>query len=96
MNHIYYEDTGVTKLELVKWVHRVQLAGLLHMLFLPHFHRSNISTQCVRQLLNLVHDGCLWLGEPIPITDMLIHIITKLPYKGADPAKEFVRKSIEK
>lgn len=44
----------------------------------------------------LVHDGYLWLGEPIPITDMLIHRITKFPYKGVDLAKEFGGKSKEK
>lgn len=31
------------------------------------------------------HDGCLWLEEPIPITDQLIHRITLLPCKGEDP-----------
>ena len=40
----------------------------------------------IRQLLCLVHDGCLWLEEPIPITDHLIHRITWLPCKGEDPA----------
>lgn len=96
MTHMYYEDKWVTKLEPVKWVCGVQLAGLLHMLFIPHFHHSNINKACVHQLLTLVHDGCLWLGEPITITNMLIHRITKIPYKGADPAKEFVGKSLEK
>ena len=43
-----------------------------------------------------MHDGCLWLSEPIPIIDMLIHRIMKLPYKGADPAKEFGGKGGEK
>lgn len=43
-----------------------------------------------------MHDGCLWLDEPIPITNMFIHRITKLPYKGVDPAKEFGGKNGEK
>ena len=34
----------------------------------------------IKQLLCLVHDGCLWLEEPIPITNMLIHRIMRLPY----------------
>ncbi|MCY6524974.1 hypothetical protein, partial [Actinobacillus pleuropneumoniae] len=54
------------------------------------------NTMFVHQLLALVHDGCLWLGEPIPIAYMLIRRITKLPYKGADLAKEFAGKSKEK
>lgn len=58
------------------------------MLCIPHFHRSIINIVCVRQLLSLVHDGCLWLGKPISITDMLIHQITNFP-KGTNHAKEF-------
>ena len=40
----------------------------------------------IRHLLCLVYDGCLWLEEPIPITDHLTHWITQLPYSGEDPA----------
>ena len=50
----------------------------------------------MQQLLTLVHDGCLWLGMPIPITDMLIHRITHLPHEGLNPAKEFGRNAGER
>ena len=43
-----------------------------------------------------MHAGCLWIGEPIHITDMLINRITNLPYKGADPTEEFVGNNKEK
>ena len=43
----------------------------------------------IKQLLCLVHDGCLWLDEPIPITDMLIHKITCLPYSAENPVMIF-------
>jgi len=43
-----------------------------------------------------VHDGFLWLGKPIPIMERLIHRITWLPYKGANLAKEFGKKTAEK
>jgi len=33
-----------------------------------------------------MHDGFLWLEEPIPITDHLIHHITWLPYSRENPA----------
>ena len=33
-----------------------------------------------------MHDGCLWLEEPIPITSDLIHRISRVPCKGEDPA----------
>lgn len=39
----------------------------------------------IKQLLYLVHDGCLWMEEPIPIIDHLIHRITWHPCKGEDP-----------
>lgn len=73
MTKCYYEETGVTLLEPMKWVRGVGQAGLLHMLCMPHFHRSTVNTVCACQLITLVHNGCLWLGEPISITDMLIH-----------------------
>jgi len=31
-----------------------------------------------------VHDGYLWLEEPIPIMGELIHRISRLPCKGRD------------
>jgi len=80
----------------MKWVAKVGCAGLLNMLWVLHFSRSTINTICVHQLLMLVHDWCLWLGGPIPITDMLIHWITLLPYQGIDPVDAFIGKSQEK
>lgn len=53
---------------------------------MPHFHRAPITIFVIRQLLYLLHDGCLWLEEPIPIMTDLIHRISELPYKGEDPA----------
>jgi len=41
----------------------------------------------IKQLLFLVHDGYLWLEEPIPITAELIHRISWLPYTGRDPVE---------
>jgi len=86
---IYYVESGVTMLEIEEWVCGVKHSGLLNLLWVTHYHRTPINTICVCQLLILVHDGFLWLGGPIPITDMLIHKITHLPYKGANPAKDF-------
>lgn len=96
MMKIYYEETGVMWLEPMKWVRGVEQAGLMHMLSIPHFHRLTINMVCVCQLLTLVHYGCLWLWEAIPITNILIHRITNIPYKGVDPAKEFGGKGGEK
>lgn len=96
MQKTYFDDMGVTILEPMKWVSSVEQSRLLNLLLVPHYHRNPINMVCVCQLLTLVHDECLWLGEPIPITDMLIQRITKLWYMGENPAKEFGGKSREK
>lgn len=80
----------------MKWVVRIQHAGLLNMLYVPHFRWSNINTICVGQLLELVHDGHLWFGQVILIDDILIWRIIALPYQGANPNDVFVGKSQEK
>ena len=47
----------------------------------------------VKQLLALVHDGHLWIGDKIiPINGELIHRITGLPKEGPDPGIEFPSK----
>jgi len=76
----------VTTLELWKWLRRVEKAGLLNLLWVLHFHHAPITIFVIRQLPFLVHDGYLWLEEPVPIMTDLIHCISWLPYKGKDPA----------
>lgn len=73
-------------MEPQKWLHGVEKARLLHLLWIPHFHHTPITIFVIKQLLFLVHDGYLWLEEPIPITTKLIHRISHLPCKGKDPA----------
>ena len=47
----------------------------------------------VNQLLALVHDGHLWIGnERIPINGELVNKITGLLKEGPDPGIEFVEK----
>ena len=60
-------------------------ARLLHLLWIPHFHWALVTIFVIRQLLFLVHDGCLWLEEPIPIMTDLIDGISRLPCMGRDP-----------
>ena len=63
------------------------------MLDVPHFGRSTQVTIVVEQLLALVHNGHLWLGDKkIPINGELIHRITALPIAGPDPRTEFPSK----
>ena len=66
---------------------------MLKMLNVPHFGRSMQFTVVVKQLLVLVHDGHLWIGnQKIAIDGELIHRITGLPKEGPDPGIEFVGK----
>jgi len=96
LQYVYYEEVGVTRVEPMKWVVRIQHIGLLNMLYVPHFGRSNINTICVRQLLELVHDRHFWLGDPILIDDMLIRRIIALLHQGANSNEAFVGKYQEK
>lgn len=64
-----------------------------NMLCVPHFSHKIINTFCVCQLMALVHEGYLWLGWPIPIDNIMVHIITVLPYQGMNPIDAFVGKS---
>ena len=95
MTRVFYKYSGVTTLELSKWIRGVDKARLLNLLWVPHYHRAPINLIIIKQLLCLVHDGCLWLGESVPITDMLIHRITLLPHSGLNLAKEFCGKTGE-
>lgn len=95
MKHVSYKEFDVTMLEPVEWICRVSQSGLLNLLWVPHYHHSNINIIYINQLLTLVHDGCLWLGVPIPIIDMLIHIITLLLHEGLNLAKASGRKTSE-
>lgn len=63
----------------------MEKARLLNLRWIPHYHRTTLTICVIRQLLCLVHDGFLWLEDPIPITANIVHQITHLPVKGNDP-----------
>ena len=93
MHCVVHTTTRMTALELGKWLKGVEKAGLLNPLWVPHNNYTPITVLGIKQLLYLVHDGCLWLEEPIPITVGLIHRISLLPYKGRDPMQIATRRS---
>lgn len=95
MKRFYYKELGVIVLELVEWIHEVNQSGLLNLLWVPHYHHSNINIICIKKLLTMVHNECLWLSMPIPIMDIVIPRITLLPHSGFTPAKEFGGKTSE-
>ena len=80
-------------LEVKQWAAGLEQAILLKMLNVPHFGRSPQVTVVIKQLLVLVHDRNLWIGnQKIAINGELIHRITGLPKEGPDPGIEFVGK----
>lgn len=71
----------------------MEKARFLNLLWVPHYHRAPINLIVIKQLLCLVHYGCQCLEDSIPITDMLIHMITLLPHSGLNPTKALGRKT---
>lgn len=53
------KEGSVTMLEPRKWLHDVEKADLLQLLWIPNFHHEPITIFIIRQLLFLVHDGYL-------------------------------------
>ena len=84
-SHNHWDDC----VEPRKWLKVVDKAGLLNLLWVLHYNRTPIIVLVIKKLLCLGHDGCLWLEEPIPIIDRLIHRITQLPYIGENLAMMF-------
>lgn len=82
MRRIVHTTIGMSALESWKWLSGVDKVGLLNLLWVPHYNRTPISILVIKQLLCLVHNGCLWLEELIPITDRLIHKIMWCPIQG--------------
>ena len=63
LHSVHYQETEATLLEVKQWATGLDKAGLLNMLDVPHFGRSTQVTMVVKQLLALVHDGYLWIGN---------------------------------
>lgn len=59
---------GVIELEPRKWLCGVENVRLLNLFWVSHYHCILVTIFILRKLLFLVHGGCLWLEEPIPIT----------------------------
>lgn len=80
-------EGGDTTLHSQMWLRGLKEARLLHLLSITHFHQAPITIFVIRKLLFLVHDGYLWLEEPIPIIAEHIHRISWLPCAGRDAAE---------
>ena len=70
--------------------------GVLNLLQIPHFGRSNEINVVVKVLLSCINGGHLWLDRRVDITIDLIHPITGLRKTRANPAAHFVEKEQDK
>lgn len=89
MHCIIETTTGMNALELQKWLRGVDKELLLNLLWVSHCNHTPIIVLVIKQLLCLVHDGCVWLEDPIPITGRLIRRFMRLPYIGENLAMMF-------
>ena len=63
LKSVYYEETSITRLELMKWVANIEHAEFLDMLYVPHFSCNIINTISVLQLLHWFMIGTFgWEG----------------------------------
>ena len=74
------------------WIASLQPSGLLNLLQIPHFGRSNEINVVVKVFLSCIHRGHLWLDRGVDIMIDLIHWIMGLSKTGADPMAHFVGK----
>ena len=65
--------SNVPKFEPMPWACGLACSGILNFLHIPHSGCYNITGMVVRQLLTLVHDGCLWIQGRILNDAALIH-----------------------
>ena len=78
------------------WIASLRPLGLLNLLQIPHFGRSNEINAVMKVLLSCVHGGYLWLDHRVDITIDLIHWIMGLSKTRADPVAHFVGKDQDK
>jgi hypothetical protein len=88
--------TKVEALTPQAWIALLQPLGLLNLLQIPHFGRSNEINAVVKLILSCIHGGHLWLDYRVDIMIDLIHRITGLSKTGADPTAHFVGKDEDK
>jgi hypothetical protein len=88
---VYMERKGIIVLgfpilEPKQWITSLYNTRIMNLLEIPHFGRGKDSNNCVKQLLELVHRGILWLDRPFLIDVDLIAKITGLAIDGEKTA----------
>lgn len=75
----------VTTLQPKEWLRKVDKAGLICLLFIPHFLRPPITMLVIKQFLCLFHEEILWVAKPVRITAELVHRVSHLPGDERNP-----------
>jgi hypothetical protein len=75
----------VPLLEPTQWILRIYNTEIMNLLDIPHFGRGKHINKCVKNMLERVHRGILWMDRPIPINVYLIVAITGLPTDREKP-----------
>jgi hypothetical protein len=90
VQHNYMESRregplGMPLLESVQWILGLYNTGIMNLLDIPHFGHGKHINGCLKQLLERVHGGILWMDRPVPINLDLIVAISGLPTDGEKP-----------
>jgi hypothetical protein len=87
---------GESILEPMQWITRLYNSIIMNLLDITHFGRSKNVGLCVKQLLDKVHGGIMWMDRMVPIDVALIAKITRFPTIGAQPNEYLENKAQEK
>jgi hypothetical protein len=79
-----------------QWVVRLAKIGILGLLDIPHLGRCQHVNNYVKKLMEVTHEGYMWLEQIISIDVDLIAYITRIPSRGDAPSQFLEDKMKEK
>jgi hypothetical protein len=78
--------TGVPIMEPKLWIQGLYNIGIMNLLEILHFVSGKDVNNCIKQLLEVMHGGILWLDTQFSMDIDLIEKIIVLPTNGEPPA----------
>jgi hypothetical protein len=102
VQEIYLENkeevgpSGNPILEPTQWITGLYNSGIMNLLEIPHFGCGKDVGNCVKQLLERVHGGILWMDRSVHIDVDLIEKITGFPTSGVKPEDYLENKARDK
>jgi hypothetical protein len=79
-----------------QWATGLANTRILNLLVIPHFGRGKEVKECVKQLMEILHGGFLWLEDLFSLDVELIAIIIGPPFMGKHLAQYLDDKKKEK